>query len=175
VTATARPIATIYVPTRRPEIHRHWPLFRATARRLRTRFPDLAVILAVTPGQTYRLDGEPMVTADTLRALAAADAALCKSGTATIEAAVAGTPMVIAYQLHPVTFAIARRLVRVPFIGLPNLVAGRRVVPEFETPWLRELELPPFRIVYRRDEAVVTVVRVWRSERLMDPDLAGNA
>jgi len=50
-----------------------------------------------------------------------------------------------------------------------------RVVPEFETPWLRELELPPFRIVYRRDEAVVTVVRVWRSERLMDPDLAGNA
>jgi toxin ParE1/3/4 len=50
-----------------------------------------------------------------------------------------------------------------------------RVVPEFETPWLRELELPPFRIVYRRDDAVVTVVRVWRSERLMDPTLGGNA
>jgi plasmid stabilization system protein ParE len=50
-----------------------------------------------------------------------------------------------------------------------------RVVPEFDTPWLRELELPPFRIVYRRDEAVVTVIRVWRSERLMDPNLAGNA
>jgi plasmid stabilization system protein ParE len=50
-----------------------------------------------------------------------------------------------------------------------------RVVPEFETPWLRELELPPFRIVYRRDEAVVTVIRVWRSEPLMDPNLAGNA
>lgn len=50
-----------------------------------------------------------------------------------------------------------------------------KIVPEFETPWLRELELPPFRIVYRRDEAVVTVVRVWRGERLMDPDLAGTA
>jgi plasmid stabilization system protein ParE len=50
-----------------------------------------------------------------------------------------------------------------------------RVVPEFGTPWLRELELPPFRIVYRRDEAVVTVVRVWRSERLMDPGLPGSA
>ncbi|PKQ29036.1 MAG: addiction module toxin RelE [Actinobacteria bacterium HGW-Actinobacteria-10] len=50
-----------------------------------------------------------------------------------------------------------------------------RVVPEFETPWLRELELPPFRIVYRRDDAMVTIVRVWRSERLMDPDLDGNA
>ncbi len=49
-----------------------------------------------------------------------------------------------------------------------------RVVPEFETPWLRELEHPPFRIVYRRDEAVVTVVRVWRCERLMDQSLARN-
>jgi len=50
-----------------------------------------------------------------------------------------------------------------------------RVVPEFETTWLRELERPPFRIVYRRDETSVSVVRVWRSERLMDPDLGGNA
>ena len=50
-----------------------------------------------------------------------------------------------------------------------------RVVPEFEAPWLRELELPPFRVVYRRGEGVVTVVRVWRSERLMDPELGGNA
>jgi toxin ParE1/3/4 len=37
-----------------------------------------------------------------------------------------------------------------------------KLVPEFDTPWLRELELPPYRIVYRRDEAAVTVVRVWR-------------
>ena len=50
-----------------------------------------------------------------------------------------------------------------------------RVVPEFETPWLRELELSPFRIVYRRDDSLVTIVRVWRSERLMDPNLDGHA
>ena len=50
-----------------------------------------------------------------------------------------------------------------------------RVVPEFDTTWLRELEHPPFRIVYRRDELSVTIVRVWRSERLMDPALGGNA
>ena len=42
-----------------------------------------------------------------------------------------------------------------------------RVVPEFETPWLRELIYPPFRIVYRIDEDRVRVVRIWRSERLM--------
>ena len=47
-----------------------------------------------------------------------------------------------------------------------------KMVPEFEVPWLRELELPPYRIVYRRDPDVVTIVRVLRSERLMDPDLA---
>ena len=50
-----------------------------------------------------------------------------------------------------------------------------RIVPEFDTPWLRELEMPPYRIVYRRDDAVVTVVRVRRSERLMDLHLEGNA
>ena len=46
-----------------------------------------------------------------------------------------------------------------------------KMVPEFDTPWLRELELPPYRIVYRRDDSAVTVVRVRRSERLMDPNL----
>jgi len=43
-----------------------------------------------------------------------------------------------------------------------------RVVPEFDTPWLRELVYSPFRIVYRVDQGRVRVVRVWRSERLMD-------
>lgn len=56
-----------------------------------------------------------------------------------------------------------RQLAMVPDSG--------RVVPEFETPWLRELEHPPFRIVYRRDEAVVTVVRVWRSARPLNCDV----
>ena len=51
-----------------------------------------------------------------------------------------------------------------------------KVVPEFDNPRLRELELPPFRIIYRTDDSdAVHVVRVWRSERLMDPGLGGNA
>ncbi len=49
-----------------------------------------------------------------------------------------------------------------------------RIVPEFDTPWLRELEMPPYRIVYRGDDAVVTIVRVWRSERLMGSHPEGN-
>lgn len=73
---------------------------------------------------------------------------------------------------------VGRRLVEAIIERVEQLAMfpdSGRVVPEFGTPWLRELELPPFRIVYRRDEAAVTVIRVWRSERLMDPNLAGNA
>ncbi|MDP2181790.1 MAG: type II toxin-antitoxin system RelE/ParE family toxin [Actinomycetota bacterium] len=50
-----------------------------------------------------------------------------------------------------------------------------KIVPEFDTPWLRELEQPPYRIVYRREDTVVTIVRVLRSERLMDLSLDENA
>jgi plasmid stabilization system protein ParE len=49
-----------------------------------------------------------------------------------------------------------------------------KTVPEFDNPSLRELEHPPFRIVYRHDDGAVTIARVWRSERLMDPELGGS-
>ncbi len=52
---------------------------------------------------------------------------------------------------------------------------GGKIVPEFDTQWLRELAMPPYRIVYRRDKSVVTIVRVWRSERQMESDWEGTA
>jgi toxin ParE1/3/4 len=70
---------------------------------------------------------------------------------------------------------VGKRLVASVIEHVEQLAAfpdSGKMVPEFETPWLRELELPPYRIVYRRDEDAVTIVRVLRSERLMDPDLA---
>lgn len=63
-------------------------------------------------------------------ALAAADGAIVASGTATIEAALVGTPMVVVYRVAPLTAAILRHMVHAPFISMVNLVAGRRVVPE---------------------------------------------
>jgi lipid-A-disaccharide synthase len=59
-----------------------------------------------------------------------ARAALVKSGTTTLEAALEGTPIVVAYRTSPLTYALARRLVRVDHFALANLVAGERVVPE---------------------------------------------
>ena len=71
-----------------------------------------------------------VVDQQSLTALCAADFALVASGTATLEAGLIGTPMVIAYRVNRLTAWLARRLLRVPHVGLINIVAGRQVVPE---------------------------------------------
>ena len=65
------------------------------------------------------------VEGETYDALAAADCAIVASGTATVEAALLGTPMVVVYRVARLTAAIMRRLIRTPFIGMVNLIAGR--------------------------------------------------
>ncbi|MGC2418148.1 MAG: lipid-A-disaccharide synthase [Candidatus Acidiferrales bacterium] len=86
---------------------------------------ELSTVQGTRPGVTIqRVEG---VTYD---ALAAADCAIVASGTATIEAALLGTPMVVVYRVARTTAAILRRMIRTPFISMANLVAGRRVVPE---------------------------------------------
>src|SRR5205823_2200708 len=62
--------------------------------------------------------------------LAAADIALVASGTATLEAALFKTPMVITYRQSPITWAVMRALLYLPYVGLPNILAGERLVPE---------------------------------------------
>ena len=71
-----------------------------------------------------------MLRGDPVPLFAAANAALAKSGTTTLEAALADTPMVVAYKVHPLTYAMFQRVRTVQWISLVNLVAGREVVPE---------------------------------------------
>jgi lipid-A-disaccharide synthase len=59
-----------------------------------------------------------------------ATAALVKSGTTTLEAGIAATPMVVVYRMNPLSYALAKRVVKVPHIALANLIAGARVAPE---------------------------------------------
>jgi lipid-A-disaccharide synthase len=77
------------------------------------------------------LAGVHIIQHDTYSIIAASELALVASGTATLETALLGCPMVIAYKMSPVTYSLARLLVRgVDYIGMPNLLAGRAVVPE---------------------------------------------
>ena len=71
-----------------------------------------------------------VVENETYNALACADVAIVSSGTATVEAALIGVPMVVIYRVAPATAWIARRLVKTPFFAMVNLIAGKRVVPE---------------------------------------------
>ncbi len=124
------PVLALFPGSRPAERRRHWRQFVAGAELLRRALPALETVVVGRP-QDYPVDDAARRwCADPQLALAAADAALCKSGTATLEAALAGTPMVVAYRLHPLTWVAARRLVRVPHVALVNLIAGRTVVPE---------------------------------------------
>jgi lipid-A-disaccharide synthase len=67
---------------------------------------------------------------DVYRALAVCDTAMVASGTATLETAIMGVPMIIAYRVSPLSFWIGKMVVKVPYVGLVNLVAGKEVVPE---------------------------------------------
>ena len=83
--------------------------------------------LAAWPLQPHLVEGED----DKFRAFKLARAALAASGTVTLELALAGTPMVVAYKVGAVAAPFLRRLIKAPSAVLPNLVLGRNVVPEF--------------------------------------------
>jgi lipid-A-disaccharide synthase len=132
-------VLALFPGSRAQEIERHLEAFVATARLLEARFPGLRVVVSAAP--TVKLDPSrcpyPIVPSSSFAVLRAADAAMCKSGTTTLEAAVAGCPMVVAYRTSAITYAAARRLVRIPHIGLVNVVAGREVAREFVQDALR--------------------------------------
>jgi lipid-A-disaccharide synthase len=128
----ARPILALFPGSREQEVSRHLNVFADAAREVR-RFVDDAqpVIAAGTgiPASMYAASNYPR-TADTWGLLHHAQAAIVKSGTSTLQAALACTPMVVAYRMSPLSFQVAKRVVRVEHVGLVNLVAGERIVPE---------------------------------------------
>jgi lipid-A-disaccharide synthase len=128
----ARPTLGLFPGSRAQEIRRLWPAFRAAAERVCAARPEVQVVVAGTPRGRYPSAGDTRIhTGDPLTVFAAADAGLCKSGTTTLEAAVADLPMVVAYRLNPVSNFIAMRVLQVPWVGLVNLIAGYEVAPEF--------------------------------------------
>jgi len=127
------PLLALFPGSRPQEIARHLDPFVATARELQRRDPALKVVVSAAPHVTIPADRcpYPLVHSASFELLRAADAALCKSGTTTLEAAIALCPLVVAYRTGAIEYAVARRIVTIPFIGLVNIVAGRMVAPEF--------------------------------------------
>jgi lipid-A-disaccharide synthase len=120
--------------SRAQEIRRIWPAMLAAARALKVRRRELRLVVPVAPTIDRALLGEvpdvELVDGGAPEVLADADAAIVASGTATLEAAMALTPLVVVYRTSWLTWSVGRMLVRLEFVSLVNLLAGRAVVPE---------------------------------------------
>lgn len=135
----SRPLLALFPGSRAGEIGRHLRDFVATARLIVSQRTDVQVIVSAPP--TVTIDASicpyPVVRDASHTVFRAATAAMCKSGTTTLESAICGCPLVVAYRTSAMTFAIAKRLVTLPNIALVNIVADRRVAPEFIQDQLR--------------------------------------
>lgn len=126
--------------SRRSEIALVLPVLLESAAAIRRRLSGVRFLLPVAPSLDRSLvekrlagSGLPtrVVSGDTYGVIRACDLLITVSGTVTLEAAVLGTPMIVTNRVSPLTCLVGRHLIRVPFVGLPNLIAGRRIVPEY--------------------------------------------
>lgn len=134
------PLLCLLPGSRAGEVARLLPRFTDAVVRLTRELPGLRVAaVAATPrlAETLQSAGASWPTAgivvggdEKYSAMAASTVALAASGTVTLEVALAGAPMVVAYRVNPLTALVARRLIKVPHVCLVNLLAGRGVVPE---------------------------------------------
>jgi lipid-A-disaccharide synthase len=134
------PVLCLMPGSRAAEISALLPAFEAAVRIVRQRLPSLRLVLPTVGGMLATVSPATakwplpvtVVSGDTAKrdAIAASDAALAASGTVTLELALADVPMVITYRPNPLSGWLASRLIRIPHVGLPNILLGRPVVPE---------------------------------------------
>lgn len=134
------PLLCLLPGSRRAEVARLAPVFGRALRLMAERRPDLHAVVPTVSGvenmvrqavQAWPVPAMVVVGADAkYRAFAASDLALAASGTVAVELAVAGLPAVIAYRVNPLSAFVARRLIKVDHVSLPNLVMGEDLQPE---------------------------------------------
>ncbi len=136
---SAAPFTVMLFPgSRRQEFRRMYPVLVETARILHERFPAARFRAGLAPFISE--EEAPVaadmrdylgVTRDGVAELERSALALAVSGTITLQVALTGTPMVVCYRTSPLNYRLGRLLVRVPWIAMPNVLAGRPLVPEF--------------------------------------------
>jgi len=134
------PVVAVLPGSRRGEVRRLLPPFAGAVERLARQHPDLRLVVPVTEtvaeGVAAAISGWPapaiLVRGEREKydAFAASNAAMAASGTVALELAMAGVPALVAYRVNPLTHRLLRRIVRVDYINLVNLILGREVVPE---------------------------------------------
>ncbi len=144
------PVITLLPGSRKNEVRRLLPAMVEAAHRIQDRIPEVQYLLPVAPtipdeeiDPVIRNALVPIlpVRDSVYEALSISDFVIVASGTASLETAFFGVPMVILYRMSAFTYFLAKRLVRVPHIGLINMIAGKRIVPE-----LVQDEVTPTRI-----------------------------
>jgi lipid-A-disaccharide synthase len=125
--------------SRKGELARHIPVIVETARRIQSQ--QNAIFTMVLPSEEHRrhfagLINQPGVHVNTQvgrlhEALAKSDLAIASSGTVTLECAYFGVPTVVLYKVNQIEYEVARRIVKVPYMAMPNLLANKPILPEF--------------------------------------------
>jgi lipid-A-disaccharide synthase len=138
-----QPVFALLPGSRQSELQYMADTFIETAREIRKKLPNALFLAPLATRETrllfetalYRLNANDlsirMLFGHAHEAMMAADAVLVASGTATLEAALLKRPMAIAYKMAPLSYRLMRRMNYLPYVGLPNIMAGKFIVPEF--------------------------------------------
>jgi len=138
--ASDAPLLAVFPGSRNGEIKRLWPIFKHSIEQLAAQIPNLNVVIQVPPSMMERMRGavdgwkiKPFLidnSEDKRGLFAAATAAIAKSGTIGLECALAGLPSIVAYNANPITAMLVRRMIRVKYVNLANLLADKMIIPE---------------------------------------------
>jgi lipid-A-disaccharide synthase len=122
------------LPGSRPgEILKHESIMKEVAEKIHNKYPDMQIVVPLVLGSVFTgtlPDYINVIYDSTTETLACSEVAAVTSGTATLETAVVGTPMVVFYKISPITFLIGKALTSVRFVSLVNILSGKEVVKE---------------------------------------------
>jgi lipid-A-disaccharide synthase len=133
------PVVTIMPGSRENEVAKHMPLMLKIIDKMKKHLKSMTIILPLADSINdsciveYRKEGDSIITMKGFSsdALAHADIAIVASGSATLEAAILGTPTIVVYKISWLSYCIAKVLVKVKYISLPNIITGKEIFPEF--------------------------------------------
>ena len=129
----SKPLLVLLPGSRQQEVDRHWDIFLKTVDIIRKKKPEAQVCVAKIPNVDIESIPEYIRVENKLTkcAILHADVALASSGTATLECAVHDTPVVVCYKMSALSWILVKRLSKVPYASMVNLISEKKVVPEF--------------------------------------------